>query len=84
MPNLPDGRYDAVVIEAEGAGDADFRLELTISLGPHIGRVIALHGHHVDTNRRPAARDLEPIDFLGIAGVLTVRNGVPTFRPEVA
>jgi hypothetical protein len=84
MTKLPDGTYDAVVIEAEEAGDTDFRLELTITLGPHIGRVIALRGQHVDTKRRPSARDLDPIEFLGIAGVLIVRNGVPSFRPEVA
>ena len=36
---LPDGTYDAIVIEAEEAEGADFRLELTITLGPHIGHV---------------------------------------------
>ncbi len=42
MAILPDGTYDAIVIEAEPVDETDFRLELTITLGPHIGRVIAL------------------------------------------
>ena len=84
MAILPDGTYDAIVIEAEEADGTDFRLELTITLGPHIGRVIALRGRHVDTSRRPVTTDPDPLRFLGVPGTLIVREGIPTFRPEFA
>ena len=84
MAILPDGTYDAIVIEAEPVDETDFRLELTITLGPHIGRVIALRGRHVDTSRHPATTDPDPLRFLGIPGTLIVRGGIPTFRPEFA
>jgi hypothetical protein len=84
MPMLPNGTYDAIVVEAEEVADADIRLELAITLGPHIGRVIALRGRHVDTKRRPTTLPLDPIQLLGIPGTLIVRNGEPTFRPEFA
>jgi len=82
MAMLPDGTYDAIVIDAEEAENADIRLELTITLGPQIGRVIALRARHVDTRRRSAATGLDPLELLGIPGVLIVREGVPSFRPE--
>ena len=83
MAMLPDGTYDAIVIDAEQAENADIRLEITITLGPHIGRVIALRGHHVDTRRRISPTGFYPLDLLGIPGVLIVGGGVPSFRPEV-
>ena len=36
MSMLPDDTYDAIVIDAEQAENADIRLELTITLGPQI------------------------------------------------
>ena len=54
MSMLPDGAYDAIVIDAEQTDDGDTRLELTITIGPHIGRVIALRAVHVD-ERTPGA-----------------------------
>ena len=38
---LPDGTYDAVVIDAEDDGEG-LRLELTIATGPHKGDVVAV------------------------------------------
>ncbi|MFZ0667460.1 MAG: hypothetical protein WAM97_17025 [Acidimicrobiales bacterium] len=84
MSGLPDGIYDAIVIEAESVEGSDIRLELIITLGEQIGRVVVLRGRHVDTKRRPRASDLDPIDFLGIPGTIVVRDGVPSFRPEFA
>jgi hypothetical protein len=84
MVMLPDGTYDAIVIDAEEAENDDIRLELTITLGPQIGRVIALRAHDVDTRRRSQGASLNPLDLLGIPGVLIVRDGAPSFRPEVA
>jgi hypothetical protein len=84
MAMLPDGTYDAIVIEAEALEDSDIRLELAITLGPHIGRVIALRGRHVDARKRPQALRRDPFDLLGIPGTLIVGDGVPTFRPELS
>jgi len=84
MSELPDGIYDAIVIEAEEVDGADIRLELTITLGAQIGRVIVLRGRHVDTTRRPGASERDAIEYLGIPGTLVVRGGVPSFRPEFA
>ena len=82
MAMLPDGTYDAIVIDVEQVENADIRLELTITLGPQIGRVIALRARHVDTRRRSRAKGLDPLELLGIPGVLIVREGIPSFRPE--
>jgi hypothetical protein len=84
MTKLPDGLYDAIVIEAEQVADGDVRLELTITLGPHIGRVIALRGRHVDARKRRTAVELDALQLLGVPGTLTVREGTPTFRPELS
>ena len=84
MAILPDGTYDAIVIDVEEAENAEIRLEITITLGPQIGRVIALRARHVDARRRSSATSLDPLDLLGIPGVLIVREGVPSFRPEFA
>jgi hypothetical protein len=84
MAMIPDGIYDAIVIEAEETSDSDMRLELAITLGPHIGRVIAIRTRHLDTKKRPAMLPTDPFDLLGIPGTLLVRDGLPTFRPEFA
>ena len=80
---LPDGIYDAIVIESERLEDGDIRIELAITLGAHIGRVIALHGRHVDAKKRSRALERDPFELLGIPGTLIIRDGVPTFRPEL-
>ncbi len=82
MATLPDGAYDVIVVDAETTDDGDVRLELTITLGPHLGRVVALRAHHVE--RRGAAPIDDPVMLLGIPGTLRVRDGVPSFRPELA
>jgi len=84
MTGFPDGRYDAIVIEAEEVDGTDIRLELTITLGSQIGRVIALRGRHIVTRRHPDGAILDPIQYLGVPGTLVVRDGVPSFRPELA
>jgi hypothetical protein len=81
---IPDGIYDAIVIEAEETSDSDMRLELAITLGSHIGRVIAIRTRHLDTKKRPSSLPTDPFDLLGIPGTLIVRDGIPTFRPELA
>ena len=81
---MADNTYDAIVIDVEQAENGDIHLEITITLGPQIGRVIALRGHHVDTRRRKSPIGFDPLDLLGIPGTLIVRGGVPSFRPEIA
>jgi hypothetical protein len=83
MAMIPDGIYDAIVIEAEEGSDCDMRLELAITLGPHIGRVIAIGTRHLDTKNRPTMLPTDPLDLLGIPGTLLVRDGHTTFRPEL-
>lgn len=79
MQTLPDGSYDVIVVDAEPTADGDVRVELTITLGPQIGRVVALRGHQV---RADAGALPDPVALMGIPGTLRVKQGVPEFRPE--
>ncbi len=81
MATLPDGIYDVIVVDAETTDDGDVRLELTITLGPHIGRVVALRARHVESQ---GASVVDPLTLLGTPGTLRVRQGEPRFRPESA
>ena len=62
---LPDGAYDAIVIDADDDGEG-LRLELTIATGPHKGDVVAVRS-------RPSARD--PLACLGLPARLVVEGG---------
>jgi hypothetical protein len=81
MPPLPDDTYDVIVVDAEIDDDGDLYIEVTVTLGPHIGRIVRLRKMHVE-NRRGALDDPDPYSLLGIPGTLRVRDGVPRFRPE--
>jgi hypothetical protein len=81
VATLPDGAYDVIVIDAETTDDGDVRLELTITLGPHLGRVVALRQRHVVA---PDTAVPDALALLGIPGTLRVRHGEPSFRPELA
>jgi len=78
---LPDDTYDVIVVEAELDADGELHLEVAITLGPHIGRIVALKKMHVDTRGEPLD-DADPLALLGIPGTLRVRRGEPSFRPE--
>jgi hypothetical protein len=82
MQTLPDGSYDVIVVDVESTADGDVRLELTITLGPHVGRVVALRSRHVEQRQQGPLRD--PLALLGIPGTLRVRGGEPAFRPELS
>ncbi len=79
MATLPDGTYDAIVVDAETTDDGDVRLELTVTLGAHIGRLVALRSRQVQEGASPA---MDPLEWLGIPGTLRVKGGEPSFRPE--
>ncbi len=81
MSNLPDGTYDVIVIEAEILDDGDMRIELTITLGPHIGEIVVLRGRHVH-RRNDEPQPTDPLDLQGLCGTLRVKKGVLSFRPE--
>jgi hypothetical protein len=81
MTMLPDGNYDVIVVDAETGDDGDLHIEVTISLGPHVGDVIRLRKRHIERGGGAATGE-DDFALLGIPGTLRVRNGEPTFRPE--
>ena len=78
---LPDDTYDVIVVDAEVDDDGELRIEVAVTLGPHIGRIVRLRKLHVET-RRGALDTTDPYSLLGIPGTLRVRDGEPSFRPE--
>jgi hypothetical protein len=70
---LPDGRYDALVVDAEDRGDGTVGVELTIVAGPAKGEVVTLVARGLAT---------DPLDLLGGPGTSTVQGGAPSFRLE--
>jgi hypothetical protein len=70
---LPDGTYDAIVVDATEADDGTVGLELTVLAGPPQGPVLELPG---------SAGDPDVIDLLGIPATITVVGGRPTVRLE--
>jgi hypothetical protein len=81
VPTLPDGTYDVIVVDADAGSDGDVHIEVTITLGPFVGHVVALRGHHVH-DRSASKPPVDPIMLLGVPGTMRVRDGVPSFRPE--
>ena len=83
MQPIPDGNYDVVVVDSDVDERGELRLEVTITLGPYVGHVVALKKNHVESRRGPL-ETADPYALLGIPGTLRVRDGIPTFRPETA
>jgi len=81
MVPLPDDTYDVIVVDAAIDDDGELRLEVTVTLGPQIGRIVPLRNMHVET-RRGVLDTTDPFSLLGVPGTLRVRHGVPSFRPE--
>jgi len=81
MEMLPDGTYDVIVVDAETGDDGDLHIEVTISLGPRVGDVIQLRGHHIERGRG-GTESGDPYALLGVPGTLRVHAGKPVFRPE--
>lgn len=70
---LADGRYDALVVDAEVADDGSIGLDLTIVSGPAKGEVVTL---------RTRALEGDPLDLLGVPATLVVRDGAPDLTLE--
>lgn len=81
MQPIPDGSYDVVVVDADTDERGELRIEVTITLGPLVGQIVALKKIQLET-RRGALDTADPYQLLGMAGTLRVRNGIPSFRPE--
>jgi hypothetical protein len=71
---LPDGTYDAFVINADDLptdGGATTALELTITSGEHRSETLALTA---------PVRIGEPVDLIGMPATLTIAEGRPSVR----
>ena len=75
-PALPDGAYDAVVVDATEGADGTVGVDLTIVAGPAKGEVVSLR-----TAALPGDSP-DPLDLLGVPATLTVAGGVPSVRFE--
>jgi hypothetical protein len=71
---IPDGTYDAMVVDATATGAGEVLLELAIVSGAHRGDVVAVRARGVDRT---------DVDLLGELATLTVVDGTPavTFGP---
>ncbi|MEL7155520.1 MAG: hypothetical protein AAFN30_02860 [Actinomycetota bacterium] len=67
---LPDGRYDVMVIDATDDGDGRCVLSLAISTGLAKGEVVDLGVDGID---------IDPLELLGLPGVVEVEAGTPRF-----
>ena len=65
---LPDGTYDALVVDAHADPDGTLHLEVTLTAGAHKGEVVLLAG------RFPGKDEL---DLLAAPATLVVSDGVP-------
>ena len=66
---LPDGRYDALIVDASTDGDGMVHVEVTVTTGAHKGDVVQLKG------RFPGRDEL---DLLAAPATLVVSDGRPT------
>lgn len=71
---LPDGTYDAIVVDADDGDDGTVGIQLTVLAGPAKGEVIEVRG--------PARAGREALDLLGIPATITVVEGRPRVTLE--
>ncbi|MDD9372264.1 MAG: hypothetical protein PV358_19230 [Acidimicrobiales bacterium] len=70
---LPDGTYDALVIDAADHDDGSVSVDLTIVAGPSKGEVVTLLASGLEG---------DPLDLLGVPATITVSDGSPSVRFE--
>ena len=73
---LPDGRYDAVVVDAApSAPDAPdtIAIDLAVLAGEHKGEMVTVEASGLDR---------DPLDLLAVPATLTVVDGRPTLALE--
>jgi hypothetical protein len=66
---LPDGSYDALVVDARDEGDGTFHLDVAITTGPHKGDVVPVRG---------PLPGKDEVDLLAAPATLVVRDGQPS------
>jgi hypothetical protein len=72
VPVLPDGSYDAIVVDATRDGPA-VHIELTIIAGERKGEVVTVAATGIDRDE---------LDLLGVPATIAVRDGAPDVRLE--
>ncbi len=70
---LPDGTFDAIVVDARDEDAAGVVLHLAVLAGAHKGEVVELRG--------PSGVDA--LDSLGVPATITVADGSPTVDLEL-
>jgi hypothetical protein len=70
---LPDGAYDALVVDAVEHDDGSVSVDLTIIAGAVKGEVVTL---------RTTGLTGDPLDLLGVPATITVAGGTPSVRFE--
>ena len=71
MDTLPDGSYDAIVVDARDNDDGSVTLELAISSGTQKGNTIDI---------RAVGLGRDALEVLGLPVTLTVDAGNPTLK----
>jgi hypothetical protein len=71
--SLPDGTYDALVVDTTTHEDGSVAVDLTIIAGAAKGDVVTL---------RTANLAGDPLDLLGVPATITVAGGRPSVRFE--
>lgn len=70
---LDDGRYDALVVDADVGPDGGLVLDVTILAGPYKGEVLQVRAEGIER---------DPLDLLATPATLTVTAGRPDLRLE--
>jgi hypothetical protein len=70
---VPDGTYDAMVVDVREQEDGSVAVDLTIIAGPAKGDVVTL---------RAPTLDGDPLELLGIPATIVVSGGEPAVTLE--
>lgn len=71
--SLPDGIYDALVVDTATHDDGSVAVDLTIVAGEAKGEVVTLRAENLSG---------DPLDLLGVPATITVTEGSPSVRFE--